>query len=359
MSDPQETTDPTRPIPAQPEGVAPAADESATPQGEAAAEGSVLVVEAAPEQESESEADVDPDVEVEADANAETPVVEDDAVVEPADATDVPDVVDASDVPAATVPVDAALATEPPPYGTPLAAQGAPAPTGTDGLAIAGLVLAFLVWPVGLGLSIAALVRTRRSGRPGKGLAIAGIVVSTLAFVATVVSTIILVTAGIALVEAEEERVAAAAEAVDAAEAAADLEAAEEAAAAAAAAESEAPAVALPPVVEGSLVLPGSVAGLTGKERGCEILFADDPNSLFAIVTSAGEQADDAMLLTVTQLMEAAKADLGAEHEADANALLAIFQPATYELAEPEMTTALTEGSAAADRLAIACEVGL
>ena len=296
MSEPQESTDPTRPIPAQPEVAAPIAADAAAPRGEAAAEGSVLVEE----------------------PYAQTP---------------------------------------PPPYGMPVGGQGAPAPAGTDGMAIAGLVLAFLAWPVGLGLSIAALVRTRRSGRPGKGLAIGGIVVSALAFVGTVISVIFFVTAGIALVEAEEERVAAASAAAEAAEAAAELEAAEEAAAAAA--ETEAAAEAAPPVVEGSLLLPASVEGLTGVERGCEILFADDPNSLFAVITSMGEMADEATLVTATQLLEAARTDLGAAHEADANALLAIFQPETYMLAEAEMTTALTEGSAAADRLAVACGVGL
>lgn len=64
----------------------------------------------------------------------------------------------------------------------------APPPQGTDGVAIAalattlgGLVLtAGMAAPVGLGLGIWGLVRTRRSGRSGKGMSIAAIVVSAL-----------------------------------------------------------------------------------------------------------------------------------------------------------------------------------
>jgi hypothetical protein len=45
---------------------------------------------------------------------------------------------------------------------------------------IAGpIVTAGLAAPVGLGLGIAGLVRTRRSGRPGKGMSIAAIVISS------------------------------------------------------------------------------------------------------------------------------------------------------------------------------------
>jgi hypothetical protein len=51
---------------------------------------------------------------------------------------------------------------------------------GTNGLAIAGLVLAVLLAPVGLILSVVGLVQARRRGEKGRGLAITGILVSTL-----------------------------------------------------------------------------------------------------------------------------------------------------------------------------------
>lgn len=65
-------------------------------------------------------------------------------------------------------------------YGTALL----PAPPTTSGMAIASLVLGicgfFCVTPfVGLGLGIAALVQTSKTGRPGKGMAIAGVILSS------------------------------------------------------------------------------------------------------------------------------------------------------------------------------------
>lgn len=69
------------------------------------------------------------------------------------------------------------------PYGYP---QGYYAqPPGTNGMAIASLVLGicgFLcVTPfVGIGLGIAALMRIKQTGQSGKGMAIAGIILSSL-----------------------------------------------------------------------------------------------------------------------------------------------------------------------------------
>ncbi|WP_159620224.1 DUF4190 domain-containing protein [Arthrobacter zhaoguopingii] len=51
--------------------------------------------------------------------------------------------------------------------------------SGSRTLSITGLVLAFLISPVGLILSIVALVKARRSGT-GNGLAVAGIIVGLL-----------------------------------------------------------------------------------------------------------------------------------------------------------------------------------
>jgi hypothetical protein len=66
-----------------------------------------------------------------------------------------------------------------PPY--PQAPYQPPAPTqGTSGLAIAGLILAFLAFPIGLILSIVAFVTTGAGKKKGRGLAVAGIVVSLL-----------------------------------------------------------------------------------------------------------------------------------------------------------------------------------
>lgn len=59
--------------------------------------------------------------------------------------------------------------------------QGSSDPARTTSvLAILGLVLAFLLAPVGLVLSVVALPRTGRGRQKGRGLAIAGIIVSTL-----------------------------------------------------------------------------------------------------------------------------------------------------------------------------------
>jgi hypothetical protein len=75
-----------------------------------------------------------------------------------------------------------------PQYGAPGAAPyAAPAPQqGTNGLAIAGLILAFLIAPVGFILSIIALIQTRKRQQKGRGLAIAGVIVSVLSMLASI-----------------------------------------------------------------------------------------------------------------------------------------------------------------------------
>ncbi len=63
---------------------------------------------------------------------------------------------------------------------------------GTNQLAIAGFVLSFLIVPLGLILSIIALLQIKKTQQAGKGLAIAGIVVSaifTLLVIMLVIST--------------------------------------------------------------------------------------------------------------------------------------------------------------------------
>ena len=52
---------------------------------------------------------------------------------------------------------------------------------GTDGLAVASFVLGLLgIVPVSVGLGIAALVRGRGVPRPGRGFAVAGLVLSAV-----------------------------------------------------------------------------------------------------------------------------------------------------------------------------------
>ncbi|MGN8050866.1 DUF4190 domain-containing protein [Curtobacterium sp. 22159] len=62
-------------------------------------------------------------------------------------------------------------------------------------LAIVGFVLAFVVNIAGLVVSIIALVQVRKTGERGRGLALAGIIISALSLILGVVSIIILVAA--------------------------------------------------------------------------------------------------------------------------------------------------------------------
>ena len=66
-------------------------------------------------------------------------------------------------------------------------------------LAIVGLVLAFVVAPVGLIISIVAAVKLGKSGQP-KGLAIAGIIIGALITIFWVILLIVLFTAFAALI---------------------------------------------------------------------------------------------------------------------------------------------------------------
>lgn len=69
----------------------------------------------------------------------------------------------------------------PPPPQDQQAYPAPPAPQqGTSGLAIAGLILAFLAAPIGFILSLIAVFKTGAGRRKGRGLAIAGIIVSVL-----------------------------------------------------------------------------------------------------------------------------------------------------------------------------------
>lgn len=72
------------------------------------------------------------------------------------------------------------------PYGT---EHGTPpgAPQRTDVTAVLGLVFAFLVPIVGLVLSIIGLNRTKRDGTAGRGLALAGLIISIVFIALTLI----------------------------------------------------------------------------------------------------------------------------------------------------------------------------
>lgn len=82
-----------------------------------------------------------------------------------------------------------------PPQGppeVPLAPPTPPVPPRTDTLAIVGLVLAVLFFPVGLVLSIIALRRAKKQGT-GRGLAITGVVVGSVVGLGAIVVTVAIV----------------------------------------------------------------------------------------------------------------------------------------------------------------------
>lgn len=88
-------------------------------------------------------------------------------------------------------PADAAVD----PAAYPVAGPGQPTPYTSpagQGLAVAGLVLAFVIAPLGLILSIVAAVKLGKAGAP-RGLAIAGIAVGAVITVIWIIGIIVLV----------------------------------------------------------------------------------------------------------------------------------------------------------------------
>lgn len=71
-------------------------------------------------------------------------------------------------------------------YGYPQPVYGYPVQRGTNGLAIASLICAFLCVPLGLIFGIVARNQIKTSGEGGDGLALAGIIVSSIFLVLTV-----------------------------------------------------------------------------------------------------------------------------------------------------------------------------
>lgn len=87
---------------------------------------------------------------------------------------------------------------EPPAVGWSPMPPAPPVPPtqGTNGLAIASLILAFVFFPFGLLLGIIALVQINKSGEKGRGLAIAGVVISCLALVAAAAAVVAAILGG-------------------------------------------------------------------------------------------------------------------------------------------------------------------
>jgi peptidyl-prolyl cis-trans isomerase B (cyclophilin B) len=77
-------------------------------------------------------------------------------------------------------------------YGPPGGA-GYPPPRGTNGMAIASLVCAFLFFPLGIVFGHLALSQIKRTKEDGHGLAVAGLVISYVVAVLTVLAVILIV----------------------------------------------------------------------------------------------------------------------------------------------------------------------
>jgi hypothetical protein len=86
-----------------------------------------------------------------------------------------------------------------PPYGQPPYGQQwggyppYPQPQGTNGFAIASLVCAFLCWPLGLVFGFIARSQITRTGEGGSGLALAGLIISGLALIATIIWVVLVI----------------------------------------------------------------------------------------------------------------------------------------------------------------------
>ncbi|MCG2798770.1 MAG: hypothetical protein L6367_09550 [Cellulomonas sp.] len=78
-------------------------------------------------------------------------------------------------------------------YGRPVGPAGGFVTPRTEPTAVAGFICSFLMWPVGLVLSIVGLARTGRPGSRGRGLAVAGLLISLMAAVLSVLAASIVV----------------------------------------------------------------------------------------------------------------------------------------------------------------------
>jgi hypothetical protein len=91
--------------------------------------------------------------------------------------------------PAGSPPPLPAYGAPPPGYGPPPPGYGPPgygAARGTNTLAIISLVGAFICTPAGLVCGIIALNQIKQTGEQGRGLAVAGVIISALSIVAII-----------------------------------------------------------------------------------------------------------------------------------------------------------------------------
>lgn len=80
----------------------------------------------------------------------------------------------------------------PPPYGSPYGPyRYPPPPPPTNGLAIASLICAFMFAPLGIVFGHMSLSQIKRTGEEGRGLAIAGLVISYVLTVLTVLAVVV------------------------------------------------------------------------------------------------------------------------------------------------------------------------
>lgn len=87
----------------------------------------------------------------------------------------------------------------PPPTGQPYAYPPASQMPGTNGMAIAALIVSLVACgPVGLILGLVSLSQIKKTGEQGRGMAIAGVVIG-------VISTIAIIAVGIVLIVAANE----------------------------------------------------------------------------------------------------------------------------------------------------------
>lgn len=61
----------------------------------------------------------------------------------------------------------------------------------TNGMCIAGLVCAFLCFPIGIILSVIGIISAKNNGQKGKGLAIAGIIISLIPIVCVLLFSLV------------------------------------------------------------------------------------------------------------------------------------------------------------------------
>jgi hypothetical protein len=67
------------------------------------------------------------------------------------------------------------------------------APTQTEGLAIGALIGGILFWPAGLVLSLLAFSKIKKTGNGGRGLALAGLILSIVGFLGMILGIVLLI----------------------------------------------------------------------------------------------------------------------------------------------------------------------